>query len=99
MMKKGMRCCSGLLQTNRILMDHSDGPLANPPADFQNFLLSKSHIGNRNVVYRTDNAICIRLKLKMVRRHVLYLRHSLMKGRIWHSSANMTYGLNGVWSA
>ncbi|KKZ59846.1 hypothetical protein EMCG_05375 [[Emmonsia] crescens] len=45
--------------------EESDGPLANTPADFQNFLLSKSHIGNRNVVYRTDNAICIRLKLKM----------------------------------
>ncbi|OAT03785.1 protein grc3, variant 4 [Blastomyces gilchristii SLH14081] len=45
--------------------EESDGPLANAPADFQNFLLSKSRIGSRNVVYRTDNAICIRLKLKM----------------------------------
>ncbi|EQL34128.1 hypothetical protein BDFG_04036 [Blastomyces dermatitidis ATCC 26199] len=45
--------------------EESDGPLANAPADFQNFLLSKSRIGSRNVVYRTVNAICIRLKLKM----------------------------------
>ncbi|OAT03062.1 protein grc3, variant 4 [Blastomyces dermatitidis ER-3] len=45
--------------------EESDGPLANAPADFQNFLLSKSRIGRRNVVYRTVNAICIRLKLKM----------------------------------
>ncbi|PGH02892.1 hypothetical protein GX51_04348 [Blastomyces parvus] len=45
--------------------EESDGPLAKPPADFQNFLLSKSRIGSRNVVYRTNNAICIRLKLKM----------------------------------
>ncbi|KAL2379541.1 hypothetical protein RJZ90_005210 [Blastomyces dermatitidis] len=51
--------------------EESDGPLANAPADFQNFLLSKSRIGRRNVVYRTVNAICIRLKLKMVRHRVL----------------------------
>ncbi|OAX79323.1 hypothetical protein ACJ72_06358 [Emergomyces africanus] len=45
--------------------EESDGPVSNTPTDFQNFLLAKNHIGNKNVVYRTDNAICIRLKLKM----------------------------------
>ncbi|QSS51265.1 RNA processing protein Grc3 [Histoplasma capsulatum var. duboisii H88] len=39
-------------------------PFANGPVDFQSFLLSKSRIGRKDVVYRTDNAICIRLKLK-----------------------------------
>ncbi|OJD16682.1 hypothetical protein AJ78_03192 [Emergomyces pasteurianus Ep9510] len=45
--------------------EESDGPSLNAPVDLQNFLLAKGHIGNKNVVYRTDNAICIRLKLKM----------------------------------
>ncbi|PGG95448.1 hypothetical protein AJ79_10053 [Helicocarpus griseus UAMH5409] len=45
--------------------EESDAPLPNRPADFQNFLLSKSRLTKNGVVYRTDNAICIRLKLKM----------------------------------
>ncbi|OJD24482.1 hypothetical protein ACJ73_04158 [Blastomyces percursus] len=53
--------------------EESDGPLANAPTEFQHFLLSKSRIGSRNVVYRTENAICIRLKLKMVRHYALCL--------------------------
>ncbi|EEH36996.2 RNA processing protein Grc3 [Paracoccidioides lutzii Pb01] len=44
----------------------SDAHLTNAPADFQNFLLSKSRLCKSSVIYRTDKAICIRLKLKMV---------------------------------
>ncbi|KAK2792268.1 Polynucleotide 5'-hydroxyl-kinase grc3 [Onygenales sp. PD_12] len=45
--------------------EDSDAPLANAPTEFQNFLLSKTRLTKSNIVYRTENAICIRLKLKM----------------------------------